>query len=255
MGSLDPASCSARPWELRVWGGKKDPYTAVSPDILMEILHYSQVYNIGIEITWIVGRGSRYRIQKASSNKKRSLVAMVQPGRAGWPCDMQALPQARPPAAPMFTAGSPSAYRGKKGWGRNLSNGTIGNLLLANSGYSLLGASLYFPFSIGGSYVTTTARPASCTRAANELGLCLRPSVLHTRLCCRKETSRQPRDPCQIVVTTAAKPRSQTRKEGSRFGCSYWQHWFVQGKLPPLRRRDSAVVSVVAYEVYTSTSF
>lgn len=177
-----------------------------------------------------------------------------QAGRDG-PVTCRHCPKPGPPPPPCSLLDHLQHTEEKKGWGRNLSNGTIGNLLLANSGYSLLGASLYFPFSIGGSYVTTTARPASCTRAANELGLCLHPSVLHTRLSCRKETSRQPRDPCQIVVTTAAKPRSQTRKEGSRFGCSYWQHWFVQGKLPPLRRRDSAVVSVVAYEVYTSTSF
>lgn len=50
--------------EGRIWN------TMISPDILMEILHYNQVYNICIEITWVVGRGSHYRIQKASSNKK-----------------------------------------------------------------------------------------------------------------------------------------------------------------------------------------
>lgn len=68
--------------------GRKNLYTMLSPDVLMEILHYSQVYNIGIEITWVVGRGSRYRIQKARSNKKKILKkqtsAIVQAGsRAG----------------------------------------------------------------------------------------------------------------------------------------------------------------------------
>lgn len=70
--SLPPFFPSEVPQNFIVYDqeGRKNLYTMISPDILMEILHYSQVYNIGIEITWIVGRGSRYRIQKASSNKK-----------------------------------------------------------------------------------------------------------------------------------------------------------------------------------------
>lgn len=70
--SLPPFFPSEVPQNFIVYDqeGRKNLYTMISPDILMEILHYSQVYNIGIEITWTVGRGSRYRIQKASSNKK-----------------------------------------------------------------------------------------------------------------------------------------------------------------------------------------
>lgn len=182
MGSLGPPmSCTACPWELTAWGGKKDPHTAVSPDILMEILHYSQVYNIGIEITWIVGRGSRYRIQKASSNKKRSLVAMVQPGRAGWPWDMQASPQARPPP-PTCSLLDHLQHTEEKGVGKKPFQWNDRELIAGKLWLFPAGRFPLFSFLHRRLPVTTTARPVSCTRAANELGLCLRPSVLHTWL-------------------------------------------------------------------------
>lgn len=120
--------------------GRKNLYTMLSPDVLMEILRYSQVYNIGIEITWVVGRGSRYRIQKARSNKKKikkkQTSAIVQAGsRAGisygapeaevspwcvpgtctsppWLNDMQAqTPEIRPHQAAAAAAGTSKLVR------------------------------------------------------------------------------------------------------------------------------------------------
>lgn len=175
---------------------------------------------------------------------------MVQPGRAGWPCDMQALPPSQASATHMFTAGSPSAYRGKKGWGRNLSNGMIGNLLLANSGYSLLGASLYFPFSIGGSWSPPQPDLPPAYRLLMSWGSICAPQFFRPGSAAGGRQAASPEIPARLW---SQQQQSHAPKPGRReadLGAQTGSTGLCKEKLPPLRRRDSAVVSVVAYEVY-----